>query len=374
MSSVRRELRVALAGGGTAGHIYPALTAIQALQEVSGDTVQALFFGSSRRNEREIVERAGIPFVPVHAGALRGRNPVQAARSLVDIALGVHEARAQLATFKPDVVLATGGYASVPTALAARSCSVPLIVYLPDVHPGWAVRFLACMAAAIAVSTDAAKAKLPEAKTVVTGYPVRREFFTTSREAGRRRLNLEDDLPTLLIVGGSLGAHRINQAVLSGLERLLTIAQVVHISGPADEAWARAEAARLPPELAHRYHLFGYLHDLPSAMLAADLAITRAGASILGELPAAALPAVVVPLDLSDQLLNARYLVARGAAVMCLNEDLERLGETVYALLSDPWRLEEMRTAMQALARPDAAHALARLILDCARTPLARVA
>lgn len=374
MISSSHDVRLVLAGGGTAGHVYPALAAVQALRQVAGCTAQIRFLGSSRANEREIVERDGIPFVPICSRALRGKGPVGVARSLADLAIGIRQARTELRAFRPAAVFATGGYASVPVGLAARSLHIPLLVYLPDVRPGWAVRFLSRLARIVAVSTDGALASLPTEKTVVTGYPVRREFFTVSRDEARTRLNVSEDLPAVLIMGGSLGAHRLNLAVLDGLEQLLAIAQVIHITGLADEDWIRQNVARQSLALHHRYHVYGYLHELPLAMLAADLGITRAGASTLGELPAAALPAILVPLELADQALNAQYLQSHRGAVVLTHKELGRLVETVHALLSDPWRLEEMRAAMRTLARPDAAQVLAQLILQTIDASVAKVA
>jgi UDP-N-acetylglucosamine--N-acetylmuramyl-(pentapeptide) pyrophosphoryl-undecaprenol N-acetylglucosamine transferase len=207
---------------------------------------------------------------------------------------------------------------------------------------------------------------LPTAKTVVTGYPVRGQFAAATRAEGLSRFGLDPSLPTLLVTGGSLGAHRINAAIAAALPRLLVAAQVIHISGRDDAGWLTNERAELPDSLRERYHLHGYTEEMAWAMAAADLAITRAGASTLGELPIAGLPALVVPGGFSDQQLNARYLADRGAAVIVENDDLDRIEAEALRLLADANTRREMAEAMRALARADAASHLATLMEEIA--------
>jgi UDP-N-acetylglucosamine--N-acetylmuramyl-(pentapeptide) pyrophosphoryl-undecaprenol N-acetylglucosamine transferase len=251
--------------------------------------------------------------------------------------------------------------------LAARLLRRPLVVFLPDVYPGWAVRLAARLATRVATSTEAALEFLPAEKTSVTGYPVRRAFFETNRLTGKERLGLTGRQPVLLVTGGSSGAVRLNAAFARHLPQFTTLAHVLHLTGLLDHERMAALREKLTPEQQARYHVHAYLDDMPAAMASADLAICRAGASTLGELPAAGLPAVLVPLELSDQARNARYLESQGAAVVLRGEDAPaRLYATVDSILKDPARLTAMRRAMTALARPDAARDLARLVLEVA--------
>jgi UDP-N-acetylglucosamine--N-acetylmuramyl-(pentapeptide) pyrophosphoryl-undecaprenol N-acetylglucosamine transferase len=269
----------------------------------------------------------------------------------------------------PQVVLSTGGYAGFPVALAARSRGVPVAVYLPDLYPGWAVRAIARLARKVAVTAIESLHRLPAAKTVVTGYPVRDEFWHVNRAGGRKRLGLDPEEKVLFVTGASSGAHSINKAVASDLPGLLELCEVVHLCGRSDEAWLTEIRDGLPRDLRARYHLHGYMHDdTPWAMAAADLALCRSGASTMGELPAVGLPAILVPYPYAGghQKLNARYLERNGAAVVLDDGDLDGMLPLVGEVLHDEARLRTMRDAARRLARPDAARRIARILLELA--------
>ena len=315
------------------------------------------------------MQREGLDFQPIRAGALRVGTPWGVAKGLFNLTAGALQAIRAVGSFRPDVVFATGGYASVPVALAARLRRRPLVVYLPDLVPGWAVRLLARLARRIAVTAAPAAARLPSGKTVVTGYPVRATFFEAEKGEGRRRLGLDPQLPTLFVSGGSQGGRSINQAVAEQLPRLLEAGQVVHVSGRADHPWLAGVRDRLPDGDRSAYHLHDYLHEeMPWAMAAADLAVMRSGASTLGELTAVGLPAILVPYPYAGghQRANARYLEDLGGAVVLEEKDLPCLFERVRGLLDDRPRLESMAAALRSAARPDAAQEIARLVLEAA--------
>jgi UDP-N-acetylglucosamine--N-acetylmuramyl-(pentapeptide) pyrophosphoryl-undecaprenol N-acetylglucosamine transferase len=273
-----------------------------------------------------------------------------------------------LRRFRPEVVLATGGYATVPVALAAALRRVPIVLYLPDVYPGWAVRLLAPLATRIAVSGDGALKHLPRRKCVVTGYPTRAAFFSAEREAARRALGFRPDVPMLLVTGASQGSHAINLAVFEALPALLAYTGVLHQTGTADLADAEARAAALPGQLRDRYRPVAYLDDMASAMIAADLAVMRSGASSLAEPPAAGLPTVLVPGTFAGahQRHNAAFMVKSGAAVMLEESELGRLPGVVLELLGNHERLQAMAAATALLAHRDAAEAIAGVVLEAA--------
>ncbi|HUF54357.1 MAG TPA: UDP-N-acetylglucosamine--N-acetylmuramyl-(pentapeptide) pyrophosphoryl-undecaprenol N-acetylglucosamine transferase [Dehalococcoidia bacterium] len=365
-------MRLVLSGGGTGGHVYPALSVAEAVRSAlpAGETLELLYVGSASGNDAEIVERAAVEFRGVNAAPIRGRMPWQMGMNAAKIASGVTQARAIISDFRPEVVLSTGGYASFPVALAARGKGVPLAVYLPDLSPGWAVRAIARLAQKVAVTAIESLRKLPSGKTIVTGYPVRGEFWKADRASGRERLGISPEEKVLFIGGGSTGAHRINRAVASDLSGLLELCEVVHVSGLGDEPWLREIRDGMPDELRSRYHLHGYMHDeMPWAMAAADLALCRSGASVIGELPALGLPAVLVPLPLAGahQRVNAHYLEKQGAATVLEEEYLDNILPIVGTLLHDETRLKGMREASRRLARPNAATRLAGMLLDLAK-------
>jgi UDP-N-acetylglucosamine--N-acetylmuramyl-(pentapeptide) pyrophosphoryl-undecaprenol N-acetylglucosamine transferase len=364
-------VKVMLTGGGTGGHVYPALAVAAALRELSTAErpVELLFVGPRTRGEEDLVRREGLDFQPIRAGALRVGTPWGLAKGLFNLVAGALQATRAVGRFRPDVVFATGGYASVPVALAARLRRRPLVVYLPDLVPGWAVRLLARLARRMAVTAAPAAARLPSGKAVVTGYPVRRGFFEAQKDEGRQRLGLDSRLPALFISGGSQGGRAINRAVAEQLPRLLDVCQIVHVSGRADHPWLAEARERLPDARHSAYHQHDYLHEeMPWAMAAADLAVMRSGASTLGELTAVGLPSILVPYPYAGghQRANARYLEELGGAVVLEEEDLPYLFERVRALLSDRPRLESMAAALRGAARPEAAREIARLVLEAA--------
>ncbi len=364
-------MRLALSGGGTGGHVYPALSIAGALQRElpAGQTLELLYLGSAGGTEADLVRRAGMPLRPIASAPIRGRRPWEMAANAVKLGMGTAQARSALREFAPQVVLSTGGYASFPVALAARSRKIPLAVYLPDLYPGWAVRVIARLAQRLAVTAVESLRRLPDGKGVVTGYPVRDEFWQANRPGGRQRLGLDAEEKVLFVAGASQGARSINRAVAANLRGLLELCEVVHLCGNADEPWLARRRRALPDDLRARYHLFAYLHDeMPWAMAAADLAFCRAGASVLGELPALALPAVLVPYPYAGghQRLNARYLADNGAAVILEDRELSAMLPLVGELLHHEARLKAMSDAARRLARPDAAAHIARILLDLA--------
>lgn len=365
-------MRVVLAGGGTGGHVYPALSVAEALHE-QPEVVDLLYLGTAQGAEARLVPRAGIPFRSIPAGQMRGTSPQRAATNGMLLGRGTLAARRALRDFGADAVFATGGYASVPVCIAARLERLPLIVFLPDVYPGWAVRLAVRLATRVATTAAGALRHLPAAKTVVTGYPLRREFWHATREEGRRRLEL-DTGPVLLVTGGSQGSVALNAAVLQALPALLELCEIVQVTGPHNETAVLDARAHLPAAVRLRHHVYGYLSGIAWAMAAADLALMRAGASCLAEPAATGLPTILVPGTYAGahQRLNAEFMQAQGAAVALDESRLPlRLPGLVRALLTSPARLKEMSAAARGLARPSAAQELAALVAKSQRTPTA---
>jgi UDP-N-acetylglucosamine--N-acetylmuramyl-(pentapeptide) pyrophosphoryl-undecaprenol N-acetylglucosamine transferase len=364
-------MRLALSGGGTGGHVYPALAIAAALRrELSTNGgLQLMYIGSAGGQEQEIVTHEGLPMRTVTSAPIRGRMPWEMATNLGKVAIGVKEARGILFEFSPDVVLSTGGYASFPVAVAARSRGTPVAVYLPDLYPGWAVRAIAPLARKICVTSVESLRRLPASKTIVTGYPVRDEFWHVNRMEARRRLSLDPEEKVLFVAGASSGARSINKAVAADLTGLLQLCEVIHLSGRADEPWLAEIRDNLPDQLQSRYHLHGYMYeDFPWAMAAADLALCRSGASVMGELPAVGLPSILVPLPIAGghQRPNARYLAKNGAAIILEDQDLHRMLPVVGGLLHDQPKLRKMQDVARGLARPDAAGRIARILIATA--------
>ena len=376
-------MKLVVSGGGTGGHVYPALAVTDALLKPrtrdsklptlsEGDL---LWIGSKGGLEEEFVRRAGIDYVGLKASGLRGVGILAKGLAAIRIPGSVRRARGILKQFKPDAVLVTGGYACAAVTLAAWLGQVPVLIYLPDIVPGLAIRYLSRFAARIAVSSEESYRYFDRDKVTVTGYPVRSEIYEANRTDARQKLGLEPEEKTLLVFGGSRGARSINKALVAGLRELLPICQIVHISGRLDSEWVAGAAKSLPEDLRGRYHHFDYLHDMAQALVASDLAVARAGAATLGELPAARLPAVLVPYPHSGQHQNpnADYMERNGVAKSLPDDKLqERLVTTVMALLRDDDMLAAMQESARAMDRPDAAEAIAELLWQAARRYSAR--
>ncbi len=246
--------------------MYPALSVAAALA-AAGERERLIYVGSVGGMEEAIVAReSALPFRALPAAALRGRGPIQLARGAATMAAGTLAARALIREQRPAAILGTGGYVCVPLFLAAKAMGVPTMIYLPDVVPGLAVKFLSRIATLTAVNVDDALPYLgvrvdqPRTSFVVTGYPVRAELFGQDRAACRRDFGLRDDMPVVLVYGGSRGARSVNRAIAALLPDLLARCQIIHVCGrEGDESWLREAAAGLSPEQQGRYKLYPYL-------------------------------------------------------------------------------------------------------------------
>ena len=371
-------MRLLVSAGGTGGHIYPALAVVDRLLEPKpGGTVlptlkasDILWVGSKGGLEEDLVEHAGLSFLELAGGGLRGKKVSEKAYHSAQIVASVRMARKILARFDPDVVFATGGYACVAVTMAARVQRVPVVIYLPDIVPGLAIRFLSRFAEKVAVTSEESYQHLRQDKVVVTGYPVRGEIYALDKLQARQHLGLAPGEKTVLVFGGSRGARSINQALVAGLRELLPRCQVLHVSGRLDAEWVAGAARSLPEPLKHRYHHYEFLHEMPQALAAADLAVARSGAATLGEFPAAGLPAVLIPYPYSGQHQepNAKYMVRNGAAEILADAQLaQKLVPTILRLLDSDEVLADMKASAQALDRPDAAEAIAEELWIAAR-------
>ncbi|WP_335972855.1 MULTISPECIES: UDP-N-acetylglucosamine--N-acetylmuramyl-(pentapeptide) pyrophosphoryl-undecaprenol N-acetylglucosamine transferase [Streptomycetaceae] len=383
---VPSSFRLIVTGGGTGGHTYPALTAIRTLQArlaAGGGALDVLWIGTEEGLEARVAPAEGIAFDTVVTGKIRrSSNPLKMAspanmRDMARVPLGVAQARRIVSGFRPDVVLATGGYVAVPAGLAARMCKRPLVLHEQTVRLGLANRKLAGSAARIALSSDSSLALLPEQLrplAVVTGNPIRPEVLTGHPDKAISALNLygfERGLPTVYVTGGAQGSQQINDVVRDALPWLLERANVIHQCGPANVDDLRRHVAGLHPGLAARYHLTGFVGpELPDVLALADLVVSRSGAGTLAELTALGKPAVFIPLATSagnEQAHNARHLEESGAAVALIGEvTADRLVAAAGPLLTDPARRAAMAAQARAHGRPDAADRLVDVLLSVA--------
>ncbi len=360
-------MRLWIVGGGTGGHVYPGLAVAQALQNDIKSPAALTWVGGVGGMEAQLVERAGLPFLGIPAGGVHGVGVRRMVRNLGRLSRGFLAAWRELARERPAAILTTGGYVSVPVVVAAWLRRIPMLVFVPDIEPALSVKLAGKLATRIGVTVAESASFFASRKVEVTGYPLRQEIVRWERTTGRRALRLAMDEPVVLVFGGSRGARSINRAVLAQLPALLVETQLVHISGALD--WEEVSQARraLPAELQARYHIFPYLYEkMGAALAAADLVLSRAGASILGEFPYFGLPAILVPYPYSwrYQQINAAWLAERGAAQVLPDAELqERLLPLLRDLLHDEARRQAMVAAAQKLAYPRAGRRLAELLL-----------
>jgi undecaprenyldiphospho-muramoylpentapeptide beta-N-acetylglucosaminyltransferase len=357
-------------GGGTAGHVLPALAIADALVAAGHPRETIHYAGAERGIEARLVPATGYPLTLMPLRGFQRKLTFANVTALVDLLRSFVRAVRLLGQLRPSVVVAVGGYASGAVGLAAVVRRVPLVVAEQNLVPGAANRLLARFAKASAVSFPGTD--LPRA--VTTGNPIRAEIAALDpardRAAAKRAFGAPDDRPLVLVVGGSGGALRINEAAVEAADRwhdrVLTLH---HVTGRRD--W---EAISTKPVQAGSLtrRLVPYEDEMPAALAAADVAVCRSGSSTCFEMAAAALPAVLVPspyVTADQQTGNARHLVEAGAAVLVPDAELTgaRLVAEVDALLADDDRRARMADAARSVARPDAATEIATLAMEHAR-------
>ena len=346
-------MRAILAGGGTGGHVIPALAIANQLKK-SYDA-EVLFIGTARGIENRLVPAAGFPLQLVRVGALKNVSLTTRLKTAFDLPRAVWDAARMLNQFAPDVVIGVGGYASGPAMLAAVVKHIPTLAFEPNVVPGFANRMVARLVSGAAVHFEETAEYFRHAE--VTGVPVRQAFFEIAPKRG--------GAPTVLVFGGSQGAHAINDAMmrcLPVLQREAPGIHIIHQTGERDYNDALAAYA----SFGESAEVFKFIEDMPAAFARADLVVCRSGASTVAEIAAAGKPAVFVPFPRAaddHQRVNAQALERHGAAVVVEESKLEGvwLAETVAALLQDPQRLDRMRQAARELAHPNAARDIAKM-------------
>jgi UDP-N-acetylglucosamine--N-acetylmuramyl-(pentapeptide) pyrophosphoryl-undecaprenol N-acetylglucosamine transferase len=344
--------------------------------------VRVAYVGSPDGMEGDLVRReSALPFYAIDAAAVRGRSPIALVRNVVRLLRGVVQAIQLVRRERPVAIFGTGGYVCVPLFVAAWLMRIPRAIYLPDVVPGLAVRMLSRLATVTLGSIPDAAPYLQltavhatdwhgdRRQLAVAGYPVRTTIHLEAGVALRQQLNIPTDMPLMLVYGGSRGARSVNLAVAALLPHILPHAHVLHVCGrEGDESMLVTYKQQLPAELQARYHLYPYLAadgavTMTAALAAADFTVCRSGASVLGELPAAQLPAILVPYPYVHQDENADYLVRHQAALKVSDTRLAQdLLPAVMHLMTDTTARNTMRTAMASLARPDAAMHMAKLL------------
>ncbi len=377
-------MRVLISGGGTGGHVYPALAvALQLQQHYDADI---LYLGSDDGLETRLVPAAGVRLKTIQAGKLQRFVSWRTVTGVARVPVGMAQAVSIVRTFRPDVAFTSGGYVAVPAGLAARLNRTPFLMHQQDVPPNLSNKLLAPMATRISVAFADSLRYFPSQKTVQLGNPIRQAILDVrniSSQQARTKLGLAPDVPLVLVTGGSQGARHLNQTVCHALPELLKQCQVLHISGSNlfNETHDLSEQtlADVDSEMRQRYRLEPYMdEDMPLALQAADLVLCRSGASVLSELAVLGKPSVLVPLPpaigSSPQEANAAMFKHAQASEVILNDLLkpEVMIERITYILSQLGCLQTMSDAAIKLAKPNATQEIVETIVTLAKRTVAK--
>lgn len=315
--------RIILTGGGTAGHVTPNIALLPRLKELGYD-IQ--YIGSYTGIEKELIEPFGIPYHGISSGKLRRYFSVQNFTDPFRVLKGFREAHKLIRQLKPDVIFSKGGFVSVPVVLAGKRCKVPVIIHESDMTPGLANKIAIPSAAKVCCNFPETLKSLPEGKAVLTGSPIRQELLSGNKIAAMDMCHFTSDKPVILVIGGSLGAVAVNNAVREALPELLKDFQIIHLCGKGkmDESLKDVEG----------YCQFEYIkNELRNLFALADIVISRAGANAICELLALHKPNLLIPLSANasrgDQILNARSFERQGFSLVLEEEQLTK--ETLLA-------------------------------------------
>jgi UDP-N-acetylglucosamine--N-acetylmuramyl-(pentapeptide) pyrophosphoryl-undecaprenol N-acetylglucosamine transferase len=348
--------RIAISGGGTGGHLYPGLAVAEQFRQRQHE---CLYLGSARGLEAEVVPREGYPFLCVPSRGVTG-GPLQKVLALLSLGAGSLKALVRLASWKPDLVVGTGGFVCVPAVVAARILGIPVVLLEQNAVPGKATHLLSRFACAVCLSFEETARYFPGRRTVWTGNPLRDSIVLCEKAEARRTLGLPPERPTLLVAGASQGAASINEAVMAALPAWKDRPwNIVHLTGRNHLArvLARVEGL-LGGESVLHYQAYGFRKDMETLYSAADLVVSRAGATTIAEMTCLGLPAILVPYPYAGghQKENARVVVGCGGARHIPDEEVgEKLRVEVESLLTNGKLLAEMAEKSRLASQPQAA-------------------
>jgi UDP-N-acetylglucosamine--N-acetylmuramyl-(pentapeptide) pyrophosphoryl-undecaprenol N-acetylglucosamine transferase len=363
-----KKIRLLLTGGGTGGHLFPAVAAAQEFRKQVPDS-EILFIGTKRRMDTRSLDAYGFTSESIHCYGLKGKSPLELLKALAVLPVSYLQALVIIRRFKPDILLGVGGYVTGPVIAAGKSLGLPVVIHEQNSVPGLANRKLGAIANRVCLSLPGSGAEFPAEKIVYTGNPVRSRIL----ELAGKPMPRTSDRRTLLILGGSQGAQAVNSLITEALCSLsdteLRGLRVIHQTGGKDEAQVRESYQKRGLDAV----VAGFFINMHEIYAQADLVVSRAGATTLSELAVLGKPAILIPYPHAadnHQEKNGQYYVAGGGAVQFAQKELtgKQLSETVLQLMNDEEKLTVMGAAMQRLAFPDAAVR----IVDCCLQEIAK--
>jgi UDP-N-acetylglucosamine--N-acetylmuramyl-(pentapeptide) pyrophosphoryl-undecaprenol N-acetylglucosamine transferase len=360
-------MNIVVSGGGTGGHIYPALALIREIKKENKEA-NFLYIGTEKGLESTLVVREGIPFKSIHITGFKRSLSFENVKTITRFLKGVRKSKKILKEFKADVVIGTGGYVCGPVVYAASKLSIPTIIHEQNSVPGLTNKFLSRYVDAVAVCFEEAKEFFPEKKVILTGNPRASEVLNQDGKKGRLSVGLNNHQPLVLIVGGSRGARPINDAVLKSLSKFgKKPYQVLYVTGEVHYEEVKKEVDLIGnPE---NVMIKPFIHNMPEILAGTDLTVARAGATTLAELTSLGIPSILIPspyVTNNHQEKNANALSDHHAAKILLEKDLsgQKLVEEIDRILLDENQLKEMKKNAKELGIPDAAKRLYSVMKD----------
>lgn len=359
-------MRIVLTGGGTGGHIYPAVAIGKQMQQDNPDT-QLLYIGTNKGMESRIVPGQGIPFEAIEITGFRRKLSLDNVKTVLRFLKGVRRSKALLRKFKPDVVVGTGGYVCGPVVYAAAKLGIPTLVHEQNAIPGLTNQFLSRYASTIGVSFKQSEKLFPKAKkTLYTGNPCATNVLRATAGKGKASLGIPPRSRFVLVVGGSRGAKALNEAMVEMAPQLGQIPDVyfVFVTGDSYYASTSSRIEEASPGGVANVKLVPYLNNMAEVLMDATIVVSRSGASSLAEMTALGLPSILIPspnVTNNHQEANARSLVDAGAAEMILEKDLtgSALLNRIQKLLRDDKLMKQMAEASKTFAMPNSATIIA---------------
>ncbi len=343
-------MRVIITGGGTGGHIYPALAIAEKLKkEYKG--IEILYIGAKLGMEKEIVPKSGIPFKQIDVAPLNKKISLKTVKALGTLVKGLLQARKEVRRYKPDLIIGTGGYVAGPIVMMGAISGIPTIIHEQNAFPGMTNKLLSRHVDRILLTFEEAKAHFKQTdKTVYTGMPVLENFFTIQRDYARQRLGFGKDEFVIMTVGGSNGALKLNQIMMETYGKLKDISdiKIIHVSGNRYHERISEKISSGEYEVGVNFKLVAYMKEMPMYLNGVDLVISRAGASTISEIMAAKTPSIIIPspnVANNHQFHNAKVVDRNGMGIILKEEDLtpELMLHTIMDFHETPSKLEIMR-------------------------------
>lgn len=362
-------MRVVLSGGGTGGHIYPAVAIARQCEAENPDST-FLYIGGTRGLESKLVPQEDIPFQSIDITGFRRKLSFDNVKTVMRFVQGVRKSKKMLKEFKPDVVIGTGGYVCGPVVYAAAKLGIPSVIHEQNAIPGLTNKFLMRYVDTVAVSFEGSEKSFSGAKNVIyTGNPRATTVAQASRDRGFATLGVPMDSRVVLVVGGSGGAKAINQAMIEMapmLERLDDV-HVVYVTGESYFDKTREAIRSVLGTMPNHLHVLPYVHNMPEVLACTSLIVNRAGASFLAEITSLGIPSILIPspnVTNNHQEANARTLEKGGASLTMLERELtgEKLYEAIAGIMNDESGRKQMAEASRKLGKPDAAELLLKEI------------